>query len=126
MNLIEREKNFFMNYLPLQISKYRKELFGISAILIMIFHIYQCVFNREQIYAEGAIVGFQYIDNFICSFRFGVDVFVFLSSIGLCYSISKNSIGKFYKNRFFRVVLPYFLLAIPFFAVKDLLRGGGG
>lgn len=33
----------------------------------------------------------------------GVDIFLFLSAYGLCFSYNKNSLGQFYKNRIKRV-----------------------
>lgn len=33
----------------------------------------------------------------------GVDIFLFLSAYGLCFSYNKNTLGQFYKNRIKRV-----------------------
>lgn len=50
-----------------------------------------------------------------------VEGFLFLSGIGVFYSLQKNNIGKYYKNRIKRVVLPFLLIGIPFFII--LCRG---
>lgn len=52
----------------------------------------------------------------------GVDVFLFLSAIGLSKSMETNNIKDFYKHRFYRVVLPFFLIAIPFFIWLDFIQ----
>lgn len=74
------------------LSQYRTELFGLSALLIVFFH-----FHVWQIIPEYT--------KYIFRFAFGgVDIFLFLSGIGLCYSIEKNSaIKSFYLKRFLRI-----------------------
>ena len=51
----------------------------------------------------------------------GVDIFLFLSAIGLCKSMGKNNTVIFYLHRFNRVLLPFLMIAIPFFVWLDLL-----
>ena len=52
----------------------------------------------------------------------GVEVFLFLSGIGLYYSFSKNeSLKEFYKKRCLRVLIPYFVFAIVFLILKDII-----
>ena len=41
-----------------------------------------------------------------------MDIFLFLSGIGLYISMSKNKIGKFYKNRFVRIIPKYLIVLI--------------
>ena len=54
--------------------------------------------------------------------RGGVEIFLFLSGIGLYYSYSKNNdLKRFYKRRISRVIIPYFLIATPFWFVQDIL-----
>lgn len=78
------------NELIKSISKYRTSIMGISMLSIMLFH-----------------------QNFISIFPFkifhyygywGVDVFLFLSGMGLVRSIESNSLPVFYKHRFIRIV----------------------
>ena len=42
----------------------------------------------------------------------GVDIFLFFSAVGLCFSYTKNSLSQFYKNRFIRIFPLFALLAI--------------
>ena len=74
------------------LSKYRSELMGLSALLIFFYHFY--VWQVVPIYTK-------YILRFTSE---GVDVFLFLSGIGLCYSMDKNDSTKsFYSKRFTRI-----------------------
>lgn len=54
-----------------------------------------------------------------------VEGFIFLSGMGVFYSLRKNKIGIYYKNRIKRVVLPFMLIGFLFFMILcrgDLLR----
>lgn len=80
------------------IAKYRSSLMGIAMLSVFLFHsmgdwMPTMILN---IAANGAI---------------GVDVFLFLSSIGLTYSITKNpSIVAFYKRRVLRIMPTYWFI----------------
>lgn len=94
------------------VSRYRNELFGIAAILVMVTHV------SGYTFPEG-------IGGIICKIcqqgSMGVDIFLFLSGMGLYYSLKKDSnIRNFYIKRVKRVIIPYFVLAIPGFMVLDL------
>lgn len=97
------------------LSKYRSKLMGISIIWIMLYH--------------GNEIGmlfpkpFELINFVLEKGRGGVDLFLFLSGLGLYYSYSKNPDTKsFYRRRVMRVVIPYLLIAAPFWIVQDLIR----
>ena len=90
----------------------RLEIFGLSAIWIVMFHIYG---NIGMISLSGASV-FSKIFSFGNA---GVDVFLFLSAIGLYGSMKKNTIANFYKNRIVRMIIPYVVIAIPYFVWFD-------
>lgn len=75
------------------LSDYRQELMGLSAILIIVYHLGLCEF-----------------------FNIGVEFFLILSGIGCHYSLSKDSnVLSFYHKRFVRVVPVFFLVAIPYY-----------
>lgn len=104
----------------------RNELFGISILWIIAFHIY-CLTGIVGIKAEG--LG-KWVSILLSMFLFrgncGVDVFLFLSAIGLSKSIQTNKTATFYKHRFHRVVVPYLMIAIPYFFWLDVfLRKDG-
>ena len=77
------------------ISKYRSALMGVSILLIMFFH---C--------------------GLIPNGHIGVEFFLFISAIGLYFSLSKNpDTPQFYKRRLVRILPTYFVLTIPYVLV---------
>ena len=53
----------------------------------------------------------------------GVDIFMFFSGYGLCYSFNKNKLSEFYKRRYMRV-LPLYLILVCVVLVHHSLMGG--
>lgn len=93
------------------LNESRGELMGISAILIVIFHLFLPAM------ADIPIVG-TVEDFFLMRGFWAVDVFFLLSGAGLVRSIRSNSLGVFYYRRFKRIFLPFFLVAL-FYLLKD-------
>ncbi len=89
-----------------KISKYRKELFGISAIAIVLFHIgtYTNLLPSTWLVGKIVLLIFEVGNS-------GVDIFVLLSAIGLTYSLKKNTLSVFYLNRIKRTFVPYLSFA---------------
>ena len=81
------------------ISKYRSSLMGVAMLSVFLFHSMGGDWMPKvvlDIAANGSI---------------GVDVFLFLSAMGLTYSISKNpSVLAFYKRRVWRIMPVYWLI----------------
>ncbi len=84
-NIIMSGKGFYAS-----ISEYRTGIMGLSIISIMFFHQYFI-----------SIIPFNLFHNFG---YWGVDVFIFLSGMGLVNSLRKNSIKQFYINRIQRLL----------------------
>ncbi len=81
-------------------SKYRNELYGFSAIIIMIFHS-QVIFSMPGILST--------INSLL---NCGVEIFLVLSGMCLYFSYTKNSnYNIFIKKRYSRVLIPYFLIS---------------
>lgn len=100
------------------LSRYRGQLFGLSIIGIMIFHYFENVlgFLKSGTVFEIA----SYFNKFIGSI--GVEIFLFLSGMGLYFSLSKNyNIKQFYKKRFVRVLVPYLLYGCIAWFILDIL-----
>lgn len=105
-----------MTYNLSDLSIYRTQMMGIATIMIIICH--SC--------ASKVIM-----PSFLAYlFRFGnigVDIFLFLSGIGLYYSLSKNNLNSkedymsFYKRRIYRIYIPYLMVFIPSCLVFMLL-----
>lgn len=78
------------------LSKYRTVIMGFAALWILYFHSYALIFKSIPILGE--------IEEFIRKIGFcGVDIFFFLSGIGLTFSIKKYSIKEFYYKRIKRM-----------------------
>lgn len=98
------------------ISDYRGVLMGISIICIIIFHyVEDC--GIYHVHKNGWV---EFFRNYITSSS--VDGFLFLSGFGLYYAMKKHpDISQFYKRRFTRILIPYFLIAIPALCWNDFL-----
>lgn len=92
------------------VSTYRSELMGWSILWIMMLH-----FTFTQIAPLG----------FIAQYGFsGVEIFMFVSGLGLYYSMAKNSnVLQFYKKRLLRIFPAYFIIGIftSLFVFQDSL-----
>lgn len=87
-----------------KISKYRGELMGFAIIIVMLFHVY--------LPQSSSFFGLRRMGNL------GVDIFFFLSGIGLWYSWSKQQDYKrFYLNRMLRIY-PAWLMVAGYFYIS--------
>ena len=81
-------------------SKYRAQLMGVAIIMIMLFHAH---------IVDCCVIG--------------VEFFIFLSAVGLYFSLTKNDdISLYIKKRFVRILPTYLVVAIPFFLYSDRLN----
>lgn len=103
-------KNLQTNQLNLGLfSKYRKELMGLATIFIIMCH--------SPIY--GVVMPF-YVQKILGNLGLGVDIFLFLSGMGMYNSYNANKsknktiIYWFYK-RYIRIVIPLIIISIPIF-----------
>lgn len=80
--------------------------YGIAILLVVFYHLH-CYTNLGIVapFSHGAI---------------GVDIFLFFSGYGLCYSYEKNSLKEFYWRRFKRIMpifwIHFFLTVIEYFS----------
>lgn len=94
--------------MPDLLGKHRNYLMGLSILWIVAFHysFYGNLFSNgffKLLFSRGYV---------------GVDIFLFLSAYGLCFSFERNGIGKFYLNRLKRLFPMYILfvaVAVYFF-----------
>ena len=85
------------------IGKHRTALMGLSMILVFLHH------------ARSEKLGFMPTglwDDIFKHFNLSVDTFLFLSAFGLCYSLKKNTVKKFYLNRFKRIIPTWWVVLI--------------
>lgn len=92
------------------ISTYRQEIMGIACLWVVFHHnIFDWPSFLEPI-RKLATYG-----------NAGVDIFLLLSGISLYFAYSKKpQLGSFYKRRAIRLLIPYILLAVPYWIWKDI------
>lgn len=91
-------------------SKYRNAIYGIAALLIVLYHTC-CVAHWApfKIFSRGFI---------------GVDLFLLVGGFCLCYSIQKNTLSRFYFNRFKRIYpLWFFVWFICVYPIRIFVAG---
>ena len=91
-------------------SYFRNAIYGFAALWIVIFHGEILANIRAEF--DPSI---RLITDTIDMGNIGVDVFVFLSGIGLYFSFSKKpKLGTFYYKRIVRVYVPYLIMTLPY------------
>lgn len=99
----------------------RNAVYGICAIWIVLFHTFRKI-------------GMPYIPvvtNFVSLGNMAVDIFLFLSGISLSFSAAKHDFEKngwkeYYRRRFNRVVIPYLIVAVPYYLWNCIAEQTGG
>ena len=95
------------------LSKYRTELMGISALMILVCH------------APGNGIGMpKYLEYALVQGQIGVDIFLFLSGMGLWYSLSKISYWEvecWYLNRYVKILVPYIIIQGALTAIRCIM-----
>lgn len=92
------------------ISKHRTALMGIAAMMILLCHSAARVKLPLQLSIPLSI------------FNIGVDIFLFLSGMGIYYSLTllsaknhgKNDLILWYSKRYIRIIIPWILIVVPF------------
>ena len=95
------------------INKYRKELMGFAILWITLFH---CLADPVE------TLGIPVLRGILNRGWLGVEIFLYLSGIGLFYSMHHNSsVRQFYQRRCTRVVIPWLILSLPYWIIKTLI-----
>ncbi len=95
------------------LSKKRREIMGVAIIYVIIFHCYGRL---------SADIGIPLLTPILQNGNIGVEIFLFLSGIGLYFSMSKDeSILPFYSRRITRVVVPWLIMSFPYWVLKSLI-----
>lgn len=86
------------------ISSHRGELMGFAALWILLFHEWSAVFSGVPGSVERYITGTGFC---------GVDIFFFLSGMGMYHAMEKSpKAGRFYLRRFRRLFFPFVVMAL--------------
>ena len=100
------------------ISDVRGELFGFSIITIILFHYFE---NLEAAGFGGAASVITKIYNLALGSS-GVEIFLFLSGMGLFYSLSGDPrLSEFYRKRLTRILPAYLVLGGAGWLILDIL-----
>ena len=95
------------------ISRYRSELMGLAMIFVMLFHVWMPKSN--------------YMYGFVRCGNVGVDMFLFLSGIGLWYAWSKKpTLKNFFWRRYIRIYPAWIIMASMFYIPSFINTPGGG
>lgn len=102
------------------ISTYRQELMGFATLSVMYWHF---VWATKE-YTTASKAALNHISFYGTIFgTMGVEFFVFLSGLGLYFSMAKSSkLIPFYRKRFERIAVPYLFIAPPMLALVCYLR----
>ena len=97
------------------LSKFRSEIMGIACLWVILHH---NAFDWPNALAP--------LKRFALYGNLGVDMFLLLSGVGLYFAWQKKpALGDFYARRFLRLLVPYVLIAVPYWAWRDLYLGKG-
>ena len=92
------------------LSEYRNALMGIAALSIYFFHAWIPITLEPQ---ESSVICLSFLERFLKENGFlGVDIFFFLSGIGLTFAVEKVSLPRFYYRRIRRIILPFVTVGI--------------
>lgn len=95
------------------ISKYRTALMGFATLLILLCHAPANGVSMPVLLDRG----FRWMGV-------GVDFFLFFSGLGMYYSLrSTDNLIEWYKRRYLRILVPYLLLAIPYYTFHMIVEG---
>ena len=96
-----------------RIGNYRKEIMGLAAAWIFLYHVWDPVCNEKMFWLlreiEWLIQGLGYC---------GVEIFLFLSGMGLVFAVHKENTKTFYFRRWKRVYPSFFI----WFTLSTLIR----
>ena len=98
------------------LNQHRKALMGFAILWITLYHCIAGPVTALGIPVLAPVLNYGWL---------GVDIFLFLSGIGLYFSMSHNaSAGAFYKRRIRRVVIPWLVLSLPYWIIKTMILDG--
>lgn len=97
------------------ILKNRAYLIGLAMILVLTYH--QLNIGLDMGLATPL---FRHLDS-------SVDIFFYLSALGVSFSYKKNDLKTFYKRRYVRILPMYFLLVLSYWGgTNSMVFGGNG
>lgn len=100
-----------MNFNLYVYSKYRTQIMGLAAIMIILCHI------RGLDYSQVP-----YMEKIIWIGNYGVELFLFVSGLGMYHSLNQNEkLVKWYKKRYLRITIPFVLITAAIYSFRFVL-----
>ena len=100
------------------LSLYRSELMGVAILMIMFFHI-----EKFHAVSNHPLISQSILYQFIQNGNSGVDVFVFLSGMGIYFAWSKRpELLSFYRKRVLRILPTYLVISGLYWLILMLKR----
>ena len=113
---LNQDKKWEWNWNSL--SLYRSELMGVAILMIMFFHI-----EKFHAVSEHPLISQSILYQFIQNGNSGVDVFVFLSGMGIYFAWSKRpELLSFYRKRVLRILPTYLVISGLYWLILMLKR----
>ena len=97
------------------ISTYKREMMGIGTVLVLLVHASDFGFSFPD--------SMSFINKLMTYGQIGVNIFLIYSGIGVVFSLRKYSTCDFFFRRFKRVLIPYFLITIPYCFFDQIVNG---
>ena len=104
-----------------EISRARPHLLGLATLWVALFHSYSLNFFQSDFLNKVHLVGI--LNRLKETGNCGVDLFLFLSGLGLFFSytrvleLSNHPIREFYKRRFVRILPPVLIVSILYYGL---------
>lgn len=102
-------------------TQYRRELMGVATVLILLCH----SLLPPAIHCPNDILRWIIITG-----NRGVDIFLFLSGLGMYHSLRKmtkwnrGGVIRWYAKRYRHILLPYLLICFPYYLVLGCVNDG--
>lgn len=93
------EREDLLSEISNRLTNNRSFFMGVAMLSVVLYH------------CNNAVNGIDLL-NFFSWGYIGVDIFFFFSGLGCSFSYNKHSLGRFYKNRFFRIMPLYLIWAL--------------
>ena len=95
------------------ITKYRGQIMGFAAIIVVLLHFF------VELYSDFR---FPIVTTILKRGNIGVDIFLFVSGMGLFFSMTKDSNTlSFYQKRIRRVIIPALIISLPYWLLVGIL-----
>ena len=94
-------------------SRYRTQIMGLAAIMIIICHIRGIDYSYVP-----------FLEKLLWFGNYGVEIFLFVSGLGMYYSLTQQdySLTQWYKRRYVRITVPFVLIAISIYPLRLILN----